>query len=70
MGNRYAALGGWRKSTRSHYEENACVEVGFGSGLVGIRDTKQADLPEAARPVLVTGAATFAALVAHLRIHG
>ena len=35
-------LTGWRKSSYSHFEENACVEVRHEEGVVGIRDTKQA----------------------------
>ena len=50
-------LTGWRKSSHSHFEENACVEVGTGPGVVGVRDTKQAGLP--ARPVLVFSAREF-----------
>lgn len=43
----------WHKSKYTHHEENACVEVGTGPGLVGVRDTKQRELPNRARPVLV-----------------
>ncbi|WP_329052356.1 DUF397 domain-containing protein [Amycolatopsis sp. NBC_01488] len=57
-------LTGWHKSSHSHFEENACVEVGTGPGVVGVRDTKQAAL--AARPVLVYSAGAFAAFLAHL----
>lgn len=57
-------LTGWRKSRHSHFEENACVEVGTGPGVVGVRDTKQAAL--AARPVLVYSEPAFAAFLAHL----
>ncbi|GAB2661782.1 hypothetical protein GCM10027271_20700 [Saccharopolyspora gloriosae] len=32
-------LTGWRTSTRSTHQ-GQCVEVGFGSGRVGVRDTK------------------------------
>jgi hypothetical protein len=55
---------GWRKSSHSHFEENACVEIGSAPGVVGVRDTKQAAL--AARPVLVYPATAFAAFVRHL----
>ena len=55
-------LTGWRKSSHSHFEENACVEIGTGPGVVGVRDTKQ----PAPRPVLVWSAGAFAAFLAHL----
>ncbi|MFG1639702.1 DUF397 domain-containing protein [Amycolatopsis sp. NPDC049252] len=58
-------LTGWRKSSHSHFEENACVEIGSAPGVVGVRDTKQAALG-AARPVLVYPVEAFTALVAHL----
>jgi hypothetical protein len=57
-------LTGWRKSSHSHFEENACVEIGFAPDVVGVRDTKQAALP--ARPVLVCSANAFAAFLAHV----
>jgi hypothetical protein len=31
---------GWRKSTRSEGNNNACVEVGTFTNAVGVRDTK------------------------------
>ena len=52
----------WRKSSHSHFEENACVEIGTGPGVVGVRDTKHA----APRPILVYSAATFGAFLDHL----
>ncbi len=55
-------LTGWRKSSHSHFEENACVEIGTGPGVVGVRDTKQA-VP---RPVLVCSAAAFRGFLEHL----
>lgn len=57
---------GWHKSTYTHHEENACVEVGGAPGLVGIRDTKQRELPSEVRPILVVPVATFTALLDHL----
>ncbi|WP_158896033.1 DUF397 domain-containing protein [Amycolatopsis anabasis] len=57
----------WRTSSYSHYEENACVEVGTEPGLVRIRDTKQAGAAEKTRPVLVFRTATFRRFLAHLR---
>ena len=55
-------LTGWRKSSHSHFEENACVEIGTGPGVVGVRDTKHA-VP---RPILVYSAAAFGAFLDHL----
>ena len=55
-------LTGWRKSSYSHFEENACVEIGAAPGVVGVRDTKQ----PAPRPILVYSATAFAAFLAHL----
>ncbi|MEV4057948.1 DUF397 domain-containing protein [Amycolatopsis sp. NPDC049688] len=55
-------LTGWRKSSHSHFEENACVEIGTAPGVVGVRDTKQA-VP---RQVLVYSADAFAAFLARL----
>jgi hypothetical protein len=58
-------LTGWRKSSHSHFEENACVEIGSAPGVVGVRDTKQAAMT-AARPVLVYSENAFAAFLAHV----
>ncbi|WP_103353363.1 DUF397 domain-containing protein [Amycolatopsis sp. CA-128772] len=55
-------LTGWRKSSHSHFEENACVEIGTGPGVVGVRDTKH---PAPGR-VLVYSADAFAAFLARL----
>ncbi|SFW45406.1 DUF397 domain-containing protein [Amycolatopsis australiensis] len=55
-------LTGWHKSSHSHFEENACVEVGTGPGVVGVRDTKQ---PEP-RPILTCSTTAFAAFLDHL----
>ncbi len=57
---------GWHKSTYTHWEENACVEVGGTPGLIGIRDTKQRELPAESRPILVFPAASFTAFLDHL----
>ncbi|MGW4488887.1 DUF397 domain-containing protein [Amycolatopsis sp. NPDC004368] len=58
---------GWMKATRTHHEENACVEVGSAEAFIGIRDTKQAGVPEEGRTVLVANRSAFAALVEGLR---
>jgi hypothetical protein len=55
-------LTGWRKSSHSHFEENACVEIGTGPGVVGVRDTKD----PAPHPVLVYSTDAFAAFLARL----
>ncbi len=55
-------LTGWRKSSHSHFEENACVEIGSAPGVVGVRDTKQ-PVP---RPILVYSEHAFAAFLAHV----
>jgi Domain of unknown function (DUF397) len=55
-------LTGWRKSSHSHFEENACVEIGSAPGAVGVRDTKQ----PAPRPILVYSEEAFAAFLAHV----
>jgi hypothetical protein len=55
-------LTGWRKSSHSHFEENACVEIGSAPGVVGVRDTKQ----PAPRPILVYSEAAFSAFLAQL----
>ncbi|MEV7555894.1 DUF397 domain-containing protein [Amycolatopsis sp. NPDC089917] len=59
-------LTGWHKSSHTHWEENACVEVGTDGAFVGIRDTKQRELPAEARPVLVVSGPAFAGLLTHL----
>jgi hypothetical protein len=58
--NWHLEIKNWRKSARTHHEENACVEVGVSYGVVGLRDTKQAGLPTYVRPALVVSASTFA----------
>lgn len=48
----------WRKSTRSDRPYDpipTCVETGWSGEIVGYRDTKQAALPDAQRPVLLVG---------------
>ncbi|ASO21945.1 hypothetical protein FHR81_005592 [Actinoalloteichus hoggarensis] len=45
---------GWRKSRRSG-TQSACVELGYGSDNIGIRDTKNRD-----GGTLVVGRAAFA----------
>ncbi|WP_246258181.1 DUF397 domain-containing protein [Amycolatopsis anabasis] len=57
----------WRTSSYTHYEENACVEVGATRDLIGVRDTKQAGIPAHARPVLVFTRRAFRAFVEGLK---
>lgn len=61
--NWHVKMTGWRKSSYTHYEENACVEVGTAPGLVGVRDTKQRELAAEVRPVLVFGRTAFRAFL-------
>ncbi|WP_342743936.1 DUF397 domain-containing protein [Haloechinothrix alba] len=63
----HTTMTGWRTSTYTHHEENACVEVRHCPDLVGIRDTKQAAVPEEARPVLVLPPQAFHAFVTAVR---
>ncbi len=58
---------GWRKSSHSHFEENACVEIGTGPDVVGVRDTKQQAMPERARPKLMFSSDAFTAFLDHLK---
>jgi uncharacterized protein DUF397 len=51
----------WRKSGYSGSGSN-CVEVAFGSAVVGVRDSKR---PEAGH--LTVGAATFRSFVNHIK---
>jgi hypothetical protein len=37
------APGTWRKSSRSNAAQDACVEVGAGADVIGVRDTKDRD---------------------------
>lgn len=53
----------WHKSTRTHHEENACVEIGTSHGIVGIRDTKHADTPPLGRAVVIVSTSTFASFL-------
>lgn len=52
----------WRKATYSA-NNASCVETGWTGDTVGYRDTKQAALPDAERPVLVFGKAAARALL-------
>ncbi len=56
----------WRKATASA-DNSACVETGWTDKLVGYRDTKQADLPETARPMLVFSTTAAAAFIATIK---
>ncbi|ONI90576.1 DUF397 domain-containing protein [Actinosynnema sp. ALI-1.44] len=64
----HSVLSGWRTSSYSHYEENACVDVGAGYGLVGVRDTKQTALEVRARPVLVFVRPAFTVFLDRLKV--
>jgi hypothetical protein len=37
------APGTWRKSSRSNAAQDACVEVGGGDRVIGVRDTRDRD---------------------------
>ena len=52
----------WRKS-RFSFSNGGCVEVGSGSGAVGVRDTKQ----DGAAPVLRFTAASWRKFTAALK---
>ncbi|ASO18405.1 hypothetical protein FHR81_002809 [Actinoalloteichus hoggarensis] len=60
MADLQPALSAWRTARRSGGEN--CVEVGLGTGLVGIRDTKNRD-----GGTLVVDQHTFAAFVASVK---
>lgn len=66
MSTWHETMTGWHKSTYTHHEENACVEVGTAPGVVGIRDTKQWAIPPAERPVLAISELAFSGFLAHL----
>jgi hypothetical protein len=51
----------WFKSSRSGSASN-CVEVGFGAGAVGVRDSKDRE-----GPVLVLGPAAWRSFTASLK---
>jgi hypothetical protein len=55
----------WHKASFTHHEENACVEVGSAAGMVGIRDTKEAGMPN--RTVLTASASTFGEFLASVQ---
>lgn len=67
MGTWHTAMTGWHTSSYTHYEENACVEVGSGLGQVGVRDSKQGVLADQARPVLVFTVSAFTGFLDHLK---
>ncbi|TYB42911.1 DUF397 domain-containing protein [Actinomadura chibensis] len=54
----------WRKSSRSGGNGGECVELASASGIIVIRDSKDAE-----GPVLTMGRDEFAALLAGLRRH-
>lgn len=57
-------LTGWHKSTYSG-SQSECVEVGYGPGIVGVRDTKDRD-----GGTLVMSTANFAALIDAVKCSG
>jgi hypothetical protein len=65
--NWHREIKNWHKSSRTHHEENACVEVEVSHGVVGIRDTKRAGMPTATRPAVVVSSSTFASFLGDLR---
>lgn len=56
--------GSWRKSQRSN-SQGACVETGYGPGIVGVRDTKEHGRSD--RTVLEFTPAQWAAFTASLK---
>lgn len=54
----------WHKASASDRDFENCVEVGFSSETVGVRDTKHSGMPDNARPVLAISRSTFAAFAA------
>ncbi|MGH3587721.1 MAG: DUF397 domain-containing protein [Pseudonocardia sp.] len=54
----------WFKSSFSEGNSGSCVEVAFGPGVVGVRDTKQ----HGGGPVLVFRPAEWAAFVSAVRV--
>lgn len=65
--NWHREIRNWHKSTKTHHEENACVEVGVSHGVVGIRDTKQAEMSMETRPALIVSSSTFARFLDDVR---
>lgn len=56
----------WRKATASA-NNSACVETGWADGMVGYRDTKQAELPEGERPTLIFSKVAAGAFLTMIR---
>lgn len=54
----------WRKASQSN-SQGACVEAGHGTGVVGVRDTKQAGSPD--RTVLEFPASAWRAFTRDLK---
>jgi Domain of unknown function (DUF397) len=56
------APGTWRKSSRSNAAQDACVEVGGGDRVIGVRDTEDRD-----GGTLVFGSAEWRAFAAQVK---
>lgn len=58
---------GWRKSSRSNDANGNCVELGYNAdaGMIGIRDTKEADDPN--RSTLEVPSSALAGLLGKIK---
>ncbi|MCU1680904.1 MAG: hypothetical protein JWQ81_1643 [Amycolatopsis sp.] len=65
--NWHHTITNWHKATRTHHEEDACVEIGVTHGVVGIRDTKHQIMPTTTRPVVIVSSSTFASFLDGVR---
>jgi hypothetical protein len=54
----------WRKSSRSAFDNDDCVDVAVGNYVVGVRDTK-----DRGGPILLFSSATWSTFLAALK-HG
>lgn len=55
-----------RKASLS-MDQSICIEVAFGEGLFGLRDSKQEGVPELDRPRIVVGTGTAAIFFAGIK---
>jgi hypothetical protein len=62
MGSDLIAQETWKKSSRSNGSGGQCVEVGTGSGVFGVRDTKDRD-----SGTLIFGDASWIAFVTDVK---